>query len=225
MKKINLVDNTLLDTTFKIILFFGIFLYPVYLFDSGSIQISHYLLFIFSFIVLVINRILLDKYFFTFLFFLAYCLIVTVFYLYYDLTELSDIKLHTNKSSTIKYLKELLFLSYNFILTISLLSFLNYQKKFNLIFYGVVCANLIILITMLYKFTTGGLEFRFPALFNNPNQLGYYCICSFSLIYLFYRNQYIPYYLMIMSLLIIIFSMLTLSKASYVALFLCLILE
>ena len=66
MKKINLVDNTLLDTTLKIILFFGIFLYPVYLFDSGSIQISHYLLFIFSFIVLVINRILLDNYFFTF---------------------------------------------------------------------------------------------------------------------------------------------------------------
>ncbi len=210
----------------SLILYFAISFYPIYLFGSGSIQPSHFILFVFSIIVLFKTKIPLDRYFYTFLSFLIYCYFVSIFYLYHDLYIYNDINLYisSSKTPTLKYLRELIFLTYNFILTISLLSFFNYQKKYVVIFYGLATAILIILFSLLYGILNGSLAFRFTGYFNNPNQLGYFCVCVFSLTYLLYRNLYIPYYLMIILLsIIILFSVLTLSKASYISLFFCVI--
>ena len=101
----------------------AISLYPIYVFDSGSIQPSHFFLLIFSIITLLNFKILIDKYFVTFLIFLIYCLIVNIFYFYSEFIVSRDIVYF-------KYLKELLFLGYNFIITISLLTFFKHHKEF-----------------------------------------------------------------------------------------------
>ena len=217
MKSFDLIKNNLLNKALNFFLFFGFSLFPIYLFDSGSIQISHFLLLIFSLLVLTILGIPRDKYFYFFGIFLIYVIIVNIFYIYYDLYFKGD--------NNLRFLKELLFLIYNFLLTISLISYYYYQRKFNLILYGLITAIGIMLISLLYKYLIGITSFRFTGFFNNPNQLGYYCVCCFSLIYLFYRNLYISYKLMIFFMLIVIFlSILTLSKAAYISLILCFML-
>ena len=76
--------------------------------------------------------------------------------------------------------------------------------------------------SLCYQFLFGKFSFRYPALFNNPNQLGYFSVCCFSLIYIFYRNSYISYFNTISLLVLLIFlSIMTLSKAAYISLFLC----
>ena len=197
-------------------------MYPIYVFGSGSIQIGHFLLFIFSIMVLIIFGIPIDKYFYAFLFFLIYCYLVNIFYFYYDLNVYNEVNLNIFKNPTIKYLNNILFLSYNFILTISLITYFKSQKH-NVILYGLSTAIMITLFYLIYQiFIYQNVSFRFEGFFNNPNQLGYFCSCCFSLIYLFYRNLYIPYYFMVLLLIIVfLFSILTLSKASYIALFCC----
>ncbi len=224
MKKFDLIENNSLNKFLKFILYFGISLYPIYIFGSGTIQIGHFLLLIFSIIVLIKIGIPIDRYFYTFLIFLVYCYFVSIFYFFYDLYVFKEVKLYVFKHPSIKYLKGLLFLTYNFILTISIISFFNYQKKSNFVLYALATAIFIILYAALSNVLFSKSAFRFAAYFNNPNQLGYFSICCFSLIYLFYRNLYISYILMITSLIILlIFSILTLSKAAYISLFLCIV--
>jgi hypothetical protein len=214
MKNLYFKTDNLLHIILKFILFFIIALYPLYIFPSGSIQISHFLLLIFSISVLILIDIPLDKYFHTFLLFLIYSFVVNVFYVFYDI--------YVFEYNNLKYLKGILFLSFNFIITISLISFFNHQKKFNVIFYGLVTALAIIIFSYFYQFFFGSLNYRFQSFFNNPNQLGYFSVCSFSIVYLFYRNFYISYYLMIgLSIFLVLLSILTLSKAAFISLFLC----
>lgn len=213
MQNLNLGLDDFLSKALKLFIYFGIAFYPVYVLPSGSIQISHYFFFIFSIFVLIKINIHINKYFFIFLFYLIYCSFVELLHTYHDISVYRVVEF--------KYLKELLFLTYNFILTTSLLSYLNYQKKFNFIIYSLATAIIIIFFTLLYMKYFTVLEYRFEGFFNNPNQLGYFCVCSFSLIYLFYRNLYISYNVMIFSQLIVIaFSILTLSKAAIIALLL-----
>lgn len=224
MRKNDLIEDNLSKYILRYLLYLGISLFPIYIFGSGTIQISHFLLLLFSIIVFTKMTIQFDKYFFTFLIFLVYSFLVNTFYVYYDLNTYNYIEhfVGIEDKPNIKYLKQLLFLTYNFVLTISLLSFLNHQKKFKPVLYGLITAVLLILFLYLYKFYQGGIPFRFTGYFNNPNQLGYYSICSFSLIYLFYRNSYINFSLMIfITIIIILFSVSTLSKASYVSLIIC----
>ena len=69
MKKLYLEENNLFYEILKLTIYFVIALYPFYLFGSGSIQISHYLLLIFSILVLISIDIRLDRYFYIFFFF------------------------------------------------------------------------------------------------------------------------------------------------------------
>jgi hypothetical protein len=194
--------------------FFIIALIPLYIFPPGSIQISHFFLLIFSVLVFMFIGISLDKYFYIFLFFLIYCLAVEVFYIFYNT--------HVSKYYNLKFLKHIFFLSFNFITVISLVSFFNHQKKFNFIFNSLASAFVIILISYYYQSFFGITTDRFSSFFNNPNQLGYFSVCSFSLIYLLYRNFYISYYLMIGSItLLVIFSIFSFSKAAIISLFPC----
>ena len=152
-----------------------------------------------------------NKYFYVFLFFLFYCYVVNIFYFYKDFYFLLLILLS-------KHYIELMFLTYNFILTISLISYFKTQKVDYMVFYGIIFAMLIILSHLFYGFFFGELDYRYHSTFNNPNQLGYFSACCFSLIYLFYRNNFISYYLMFFLMLLLIFiSILTLSKAAYFA--------
>ena len=81
---------------------------------------------------------------------------------------------------------------------------------------------MLFLISYCYQFFFGTTTTRFSSLFNNPNQLGYFSVCSFSLVYLLYRNFYISYYLMIGSIILLVsFSIFSLSKAAIISLFLC----
>lgn len=219
MKKIDLIENNL-----RYLLYLGISFFPVYIFGSGSIQIAHFLLLLFSVIVLIRNNIQFDKYFFTFLIFVIYCFLVNIFYLHKDFSTFNYIEhfVGVEDKPNIKYLKQLLFLTYNFILTISLLSFLNNQKKFKPILYGSATAVLLILFLYIFNFFQKGIPYRFTGFFNNPNQLGYFSICSFSLIYLLYRSSYIKYCYMIFFTIILIFlSISSMSKAAYISLIVC----
>mgnify|MGYP007047380726 FL=1 len=216
MKNLSFKEDNLSNTILKLILYFAIALYPIYIFPSGTVQISHFLLLIFSILTLIHIGISLNKYFFIFLFLLSYIFLVEAFYISYDIYEFGY--------SNFKYSKQVLFLTYNFILTVSLMSFFNDKKKINIILYGLATAILIILFSIFYKFFFSTNLYRFQGYFNNPNQLGYFSVCCFSLIYLFYRNLYIPYYLMISSIVIVVlFSILSLSKAAFISLFLCML--
>jgi len=211
-------DNSL-QRILKIILFFIIALYPLYIFPSGSIQISHFLLLIFSILILMLIGISFDKYFYIFLFFLIYCSLVNLFYIFHNI--------YVFEYYNLIYLKELFFLSFNFIIVISLISFFNhhnfnYTKKFYVIFYGLASAFVIILLSYFYHFFFEEHSYRFQSFFNNPNQLGYFSVCSFALIYLFYRTFYISYFLMLVSIIfLVLLSILTLSKAAFLSIFLC----
>ena len=224
MKNTNLLEKNLNKHILNYMLYLGVCLYPIYIFGSGTIQISHFLLFIFSIFVLTKITVQLDRYFFTFLIFLIYTYLVNIFYLFYDLNTYEYIEhfVGIEDKPNIKYLKNTLFLTYNFILTISLLSFFNCQKIFKPVLYGLVTALFLILFLYVFKFFQGGIQYRFTGYFNNPNQLGYYSICCFSLIYIFYRSSYINYYFMIFfTVVIIFFSISTMSKAAYISLILC----
>ena len=53
MKNFNLTDHNYLNVFLKIILYFALSLYPIYIFGSGTVQIGHFLLIIFSMVVLI----------------------------------------------------------------------------------------------------------------------------------------------------------------------------
>ena len=216
MKNFDLNHSNLSNNLLKFLLYFGIALFPLYIFGSGTMQISHFSLLIFSIFVLTIFGIPLNKYFYIFCFFLFYTIVVNIFYIYYDFYFANDLNN--------KHLKDLLFLTYNFILTTSLLSYFSYQKKFDIILYGLITSILIVLFSWFYQFFMGMNNFRFTGFFNNPNQLGYFSVCCFSFLYMFYRNSYIPFKLMIiLSFILIFFSILSLSKAAYIPIILCFI--
>ena len=75
-------------------------------------------------------------------YFLIYCYLVNIFYFYYDLNVYNEVNLNIFKNPTIKYLNNILFLSYNFILTISLITYFKSQKH-NVILYGLSTAIMI----------------------------------------------------------------------------------
>ena len=208
------ITSNLSNTLLKLTLFFGITTFPLYLLPSGSVQITHILLLMFSFLVLVKIGFPRDKYFYIFLSFLIYCFLTNIFYSFYDYFIVRD--------STFKHYIELIFLTYNFLLTTSLISYFKNQKKNNFFVYAIVCGILIIVFHLSYLFLFGKFSFRYHGLFNNPNQLGYFSVCCFSLIYIFYRKSYISYFNTIFLLVLLIcLSILTLSKAAYISLFLC----
>ena len=215
MKNLIIINKIYLEKIAKISLYLAISLYPIYIFDSGSVQPSHFFLIIFSIVTLLNFKIYINRYIVIFLTFLIYCLFVNIFYFYLEFIAFRDI-LH------FKYLKEVLFLGYNFIITVSLLTFFKYHKEFKQIKYCIFIAIAIIFFSFCYDLYFSQIEFRFTSYFNNPNQLGYFSVCIFSIVYLFYRNNYISYSLLVVLLsVIVLFSMLTLSKASYVSLLLC----
>ena len=216
MKKLYLEENNLFYEILKLTIYFVIALYPFYLFGSGSIQISHYLLLIFSILVLISIDIRLDRYFYIFFCFIVYNLLVNIFYIYYNLYTYNDLN--------IKYYKEILFLTYNFIITIGIISFFNKHRKFDIVLYAVVTAIIIIFCSYIYEILVGKNSYRFSSFFNNPNQLVYFCCCCFSLVYLFYRNLFISYYLMLFLIgLVFLISTFTLSKAAYFSLIACIL--
>ena len=101
-------------------------------------------------------------------------------YFAYDLYIFKDPYRYVFIPPDLTYLRNILFITFNFVLVISIISYLNYQKKLNIIFYGVLTAILIILFPIIYKFLSGLPFYRYMGFFNNPNQLGYYSICCFS---------------------------------------------
>ena len=115
------ITSNLSNNLLKLTLFFGIMTFPVYSLPSGSVQITHILLLIFSFLVLVKIGFPRDKYFYIFLSFLIYCFLINIFYSFYDYFVVRD--------STFKHYIEFIFLTYNFLLTTSLISYFKNQKK------------------------------------------------------------------------------------------------
>ena len=130
-------------------------MYPIYIFGSGTVQIGHFLLIIFSRVVLIKIGMPKDKYFYTFLIFLIYCYSINIFYFAYDLYIFKDPYRYVFIPPDLTYLRDILFITFNFVLVISIISYLNYQKKLNIIFYGVLTAILIILFPIIYKFLSG----------------------------------------------------------------------
>lgn len=214
MKSLDPNINNLYNFILKLTLFLGIATSPLYLLNSGLPQLSHLFLFLFSILVLLKFGISLDRYFYFFLFFVSFSFLVNIFYIYKDLFQIKFIE--------IKYLRVSVFLIYNFIITISLISYFRHQKNYDLVLYGLVFSILIIFFHLIYEIFSSKLGYRYTAFYNNPNQLGYFSTCCFALIYLMYRNLYLSYSLMIVFIsMIFIFSILSLSKAAIVAIGVC----
>jgi len=201
---------------FQILMVLTIGTFPIYIFDSGSLQISHMFILLLLVVLIFKKNIKIihgERKFVILLFlFTIFTLLVDTIYTFYD-GNYSNLKL-----SSISI--------FNLFIYIVISSYL---KKFDkkIIYYGLITSIILIVNYFLFFFDTSFYSpERAKGLFNNPNQLGYFAICSYSLLFFFYKalNLNLLFFL-IFALVCFFFSLLSLSKASILSYFIILLLN
>lgn len=194
----------------------GIILFPLYLLPSGGPQLSH--IFFLIAIVLTLYLFKINKdYLFN---------ILLIFFSFVFIRESVDIIFF---KSNINGLNFPIFTLFNAIFFISIYTYLNKNNIDKMIVNSVNISALVALIGVLL---INGLNFsidesysRSIGTFNNPNQLGYFSLCIFSISCLFYFYQKINLINFLFLLIIsIILCLSSLSKAAMIALLISLIL-
>lgn len=180
-----------------ILLILAITLIPVYLFPSGSIQPSHLLLLFLC--IKNIRKTLTVKanWIYPFLAFFIYSSTTEVFY-----------SLH-NKDT--KHATEALFLLFNMVVAFSVYSHTLNKAKTH-IASGLIAACLICVAAAAYEYDKA----RSTALFNNPNQLGYFSVCATSMAYLLLREGMKKFIFFSIILATSLLSALSLSKSAII---------
>lgn len=198
---------------FDFLLFFGISLFPIYVFPSGGLQPSHIFLFTFAILWFLYNGIKVEIWGILFTILVVYIFFVESIY---------AINTQNNKGIVNFY-----FLLFNLLIALSISHYVS-KNGLNTIFYGVITASLIAIfsaITSGVNLTEFGENGREIGSFNNPNQLGFFSVCLLSLAYLFYYYGKLNYLATVAVFLGSIFlSILSLSKAAMLANFITLFL-
>ena len=199
----------------------GIITLPLYFFPSGGPQISH-ILFLFLFLFL----------FFAYksrLFFDRSVLVLTLFLVFVFLREAISIIYF---GADIYSLNFFIFTFFNLILFSYLIIFLKINEINNIIsnsvLISVLLSSLGVIMLSGFSFTYSnaddGVE-RAVGFFNNPNQLGYYSVCIFSLLTLLFYVKKINTYKWVFGVVLSLFlCAASLSKAAMVSLIFSLIL-
>lgn len=194
----------------KIFLILGIFTTPFYVFSSGSLQPSHFLLLLFVFFWIIYKKgFYVDrKLFLLTMPFFSYVLIVNLVYsLYYQDTSFFSYPLN---------------LTFDFIVVFSLVSFLNYLDKGQINKIPYVVIFILIMLFIIWLVGLGEYKFypRYNGYFNDPNQMAFFVLCISTIASLYIRN--IVFYLIVvfLSLALILF---TQSRSAILGVFMLLI--
>lgn len=186
----------------------GVSVFPIYLFPSGGVQVSHVVFALFSCFSLVRFGVFFKKWIFWFLVFVFYVFFIEVVYVVLG-------------ANVISLLNSLYFL-FNFLVVVSVYAFCINRGMDGLIA-GVSISFFIEILSVvfvgvsLHDVSMG----RSVGTFNNPNQLGYFSVCLFSMSYLLYLQRRVPYvYFLALVIASIFLSIASLSKAAMISVFL-----
>lgn len=184
----------------------GLALTPVYIFDSGGMQITHLFFAILMFLVIIKEKIKVPK----------LSLLVLLFFLYSVMVEL----IYGIINSSVIQLINPIYILYNFLLLTTVSAVVEKygmsSVKFGLII-AVTIATVSVLATGIDLTNLNG-EGRPAGTFNNPNQLGYFSTCIISISYLLHHHKYNNYLeTQILVLSAFVLSILSLSKAAMLA--------
>lgn len=185
---------------------------PLYLRKSGSIQISD-LLFALTFGLLVLNgRPLYNSerekrwisVFFT-------CLIYQVL-----INAITFFRIQNEYRAELSLFKNNLFYIFNFIVCLTVLQIKAYQGYAHVLkiyLIGTVLSVFVVVVGVLIQYDGSG---RATGTFNNPNQLGYFCIVAMTAVTFFCKSMK-PTIRTLMIVLCVVLSVFSLSKASIVS--------
>ena len=159
-------------------LFLGIAFFPLYLFDSGNIQLAHFFLISFSIFVVLKFGFYCGGWFFLLFSLSFYVFFVEFYYLCFG--------------GGYNYLINPAYMFYNLFVVMAVYVYCR-SNGLSFIFLGLAFAALIIFFVIVYDGFSfrGENAVRVKATFNNPNQLGYFSVCFFSMSYLLFRHSYI----------------------------------
>src|SRR5690606_16019704 len=130
--------------------------------------------------------------------------------------------------SNIDYIKHVYFIFYNLFIFSSFLSYLVYKGIDKLLIYAIFSSIIVAILPILFQgvnFSVSSGGTRIVGTFNNPNQLGYYSICAFSILtclFYFKKISIIPYF--IFNSLVVLLCIFSLSKAAMVAMALAIVI-
>jgi len=189
----------------------GIFLFPLYSFSSGGMQLSHMFLLLGSLVFFFKNHFYVkNNISIKLIFSLAALIFIREFYgLIFQL-------------GSIEYINSVYFIFYNLIIFSFFLSYLisnGFSKYLTFSLLGSIGLAIIPILIQGINLSVSSGATRVIGTFNNPNQLGYFSVCIFSILtclYYFKKINNITYFLSI--IFAILLCILSLSKAAMVAL-------
>lgn len=192
------------EKMYGVLLFLSFSTTSMYFFDSGGAQIVHLLLFLIFSLFITLNRFRIDI--------ISGCLL---FIFSYSLLNESLVAISSGFYEDIIFPIYCLF---NVLVYISI-SRLSNQNLLPYMVYGHLLSIIIAIISVVISgaslVASHDVSYRAIGLFNNPNQLGYYSVCSFSMIYVFYRlNKLKLLAAVFFSFLCILLTFYSLSKAA-----------
>lgn len=198
---------TILPRTF---FFFGVLLLPLYVGASGGIQISHALIAIACLLSILSYGVRIQK----------ADIYVAVLVLFAFFRESAEIVVYGAPPSS---LMPSVYLLYNLILFVVGRSFFSQQRELSYFKFALFLGAIIAvygLISSGFNFRVGQEYGRGVGTFNNPNQLGYFAVCLFSISVLLYLRRVVSLsYLLFFIGCSLFLSIASLSKAAMVSVF------
>lgn len=190
----------------------GTSLLPVYLGESGGIQISHAILAMAALFYLIFYKIAKPP---------KPTIILLVFIYFILIREspgaLEGLPLFSLKDTP---LKPFLFWSYNLVILVLFGDYFARQKNAGNVLFLAVAAGISIATTSIFVLgysPTGGIN-RAVGTFNNPNQLGYYSVCAFSALWVLYYEKHVSkLFFLSFSSLCVFLSIASLSKSAMIS--------
>ena len=191
-----------------IMLFAAITLFPAYLWESGSMQVSHYFFLFFAGLVFYRRKALqFDTFDIVLLFFVLYCWTREVLAV-----------LHEASYAT---LLPAAHFTYSLIIFKAARLYADDAQKQKILSAGLITSLLIVLGAVLFEGTSLVYDGKMPrstGTFNNPNQLGYYSILTVSLGLFLYINRIVSWWLFLLVAAGSFFiSIVSLSKAAIIS--------
>lgn len=192
---------------YRALFMLGICLLPIYLWESGGIQISHMLIAIAALCLFAVRGIRFTQ---------ADALLLSLVAFVAIRETVAVIAGYSPNS-----LMAALYILFNAVIFNSVRAFSSERQSFRLIGLSLTIAVAIAVLGVLvkgYSFRVDSEGYRAIGTFNNPNQLGYFAVCSFSIAILLYQSRVIvkKVYLFVFFLTAAYLSAASLSKAAMI---------